>query len=281
MSQDWRQPDHPVYASLIAEAKSRAQNKKIDFVCIGTTWILIQVEGGTGVAMNLSPASRTVEWSGTLQGRPCMEIIEWVYSWNHLQSGIGLACINALLNGPENPLCQNANPNLVPGGAGSGGKRLNGAEGLTGQGNLSVFDYFSPQLSGARIVVIGRYPGLQVSLSGLDYVVLERESTVDDLPDTAAEYLIPKADWLFLTATALINKSLPRLIEIASRSSNLTTVLMGPSMPWSGLWRNLGIDYLAGVGITDPAALKHTILQGGGMRIFEGGVHYRLNRLKP
>lgn len=281
MSQDWRQPDHPVYASLIAEARSRAQDKQIDFVCIGTTWILIQVEGGTGVAMNLSPVSRTVEWSGTLQGRPCIEIIEWVYSWNYLESGIGLACINALLNGSENPLCQNADPILVPGGAGSGEEGLNRPVGLRGQGNLSVFDYFLPQLSGARIVVIGRYPGLQVSLSGLDYVVLERESTVDDLPDTAAEYLIPKADWLFLTATALINKSLPRLIEIAGRSSNLTTVLMGPSMPWSGVWRNLGIDYLAGVGITDPAVLKHTILQGGGMRIFEGGVHYRLNRLTP
>ena len=40
-----------------------------------------------------------------------------------------------------------------------------------------------------------------------------------------------------------------------------------------------GIDYLAGVQVTDPGQLRRTVAEGGGTRLFEGGVQYRLASL--
>ena len=54
---------------------------------------------------------------------------------------------------------------------------------------------------------------------------------------------------------------------------------MGPTVPWLAELAEMGINYLAGVAITDPTALKQTIAEGGGMRIFETGVEYRLLEL--
>jgi hypothetical protein len=41
----------------------------------------------------------------------------------------------------------------------------------------------------------------------------------------------------------------------------------------------MGIDYLAGVAITNPKALRQTVAEGGGRRIFETGVEYRVLKL--
>jgi hypothetical protein len=41
----------------------------------------------------------------------------------------------------------------------------------------------------------------------------------------------------------------------------------------------MGIDYLAGVTVTNPKKLRQTIAEGGGRRIFETGVEYRLLKL--
>jgi uncharacterized protein (DUF4213/DUF364 family) len=67
-----------------------------------------------------------------------------------------------------------------------------------------------------------------------------------------------------------------RLVEL---SQNAQLVLMGPTVPWVKEMAQMGIDYLAGVAVTNPTALKQTIAEGGGRRIFETGVEYRLLKL--
>jgi hypothetical protein len=88
--------------------------------------------------------------------------------------------------------------------------------------------------------------------------------------------LLPNADWVFLTATSLINKTFPRLAELAQHA---TTVLMGPTTPWLPQLAEFGIDYLAGVEVIDAEKLQQTIAEGGGVRIFETGVRYRVVEL--
>ena len=147
---------------------------------------------------------------------------------------------------------------------------------LAGGGNLAVFEHFAPQLKNRRVVVIGRYPGLEAYAGALDLTVLERQQTEGDLPDPACEYLLPQADWVFLTASSLANKTFPRLAELSRRA---TTVLMGPGTPWLADFADFGIDYLAGVDVTDSTQLRRTVAEGGGTRLFEGGVRYRLAAL--
>jgi hypothetical protein len=136
-----------------------------------------------------------------------------------------------------------------------------------------VFEHFAPRLEGKRVVVVGRYPGLETLELGWRLSVLERQPGPGDLPDPAAEYLLPEADWVFLTATSIPNKTFPRLAEL---SRGARVVLMGPTVPWLEGLADFGIDYLAGVSVEDGDALHRTVAEGGGTRIFETSVRYRV-----
>lgn len=207
----------------------------------------------------MSPAekSRILPWPGTLAGRKASDLAPWVASWNFFEASAGLAAINAIINAPGNAVMEAAQP--------------------LGAGNLAVFEHFKPQLAGKRIAVIGRYPGLAEVFSGYDVRVLERSPGDHDLPDTSAEYVLADCDWVFLTATSLINKTFPRLAEL---SRHAVTVLMGPSCPWLPEWRGFGIDIVAGVQVTDPAKAWQIVLEGGGTRLFDGGVRYAFADLR-
>jgi hypothetical protein len=147
-----------------------------------------------------------------------------------------------------------------------------------GANNLAVFEYFLPQLQSSKTVVIGRYPGLDefAQTHQLNLTVLERQPGPGDLPDIACEYLLPDAEWVFLTASTIPNKTFPRLAELAR---NATTVLMGPTAPWLPELYHFGIDYLAGIDIADADTLRATVCEGGGVRLFDGGVRYRIAAL--
>lgn len=221
-------------------------------VLIGLTWTLCQADG-MGLAMSPGQATRILPWSGTLVDRPVADLIPWIDSWNPYEATVGMAAINATLNANSDLLAA-AKP-ITP----------------TGSGNLAVFEHFLPVIKNQRVVIIGRYPNLDQYEQVADLSIIERQPTGQDYPDPACEYLLPTADWVFLTATSIINKTFPRLVEL-SQAAKL--VLMGPTMPWLPALADMGIDYLAGVRVSNPMRLRQTIAEGGGVRIFETGVQY-------
>ncbi len=238
-----------VYELLLDKVWSTAV---IEELMIGLTWTRCQA-GGTGLAMSPAIATRTLPWPGTLRGQAAIDIAGWVRSWQPHEATVGMATLNALLN-QDSPL-------------------LAQAQTVVGEGpaNLRIFEYFLPQLRGKRVVVVGRYPGLQQYQQQFDLEVLERQAGEWDLPDPACEYVLGKADWVFLTASSLTNKTFPRLAELAS---DATLVLMGPTVPWLPELAEFGVDFLAGVRIVDEEALRQTVMEGGGTRIFNNGVQY-------
>jgi len=248
---------HPIYAALIHEAQGcPGYDAPLERVCIGQVWTLVRVNGFTGLCMTPASAyTRTLSWPGTLTGRRASEVIAWLGSWQPFEACLAVATLNAVLSGAGKAwaLREEATP--------------------LGGGNLAVFAALGERLQGQKLGVIGRYPGLDRVLSGLDYHCVERSPGEDDLPDPASEFLLPDSDWAFITASALSNKTLPRLLELARRAR---VVLMGPSMPWSTVWCDWGVDYLAGVEVVDEELLWRTAAEAGGVRIFEGGVAYRL-----
>ncbi|WP_295446633.1 DUF364 domain-containing protein [uncultured Thiodictyon sp.] len=251
------EPPERIYDLLIDAVPTAAC---ADEVLIGLTWTLCRTAGGIGLAMSPGTATRTLAWPGTLAGRRLAELAPWVRAWDPFEATVGMAAINAALN-PGAVLAATA-VGLTPGPA----------------ANLAVFHHFADQLAGRRVAVIGRYPGLDALELGWDLTVIERNPGAGDLPDPAAEFCLPAADWVFLTATSLINKTFPRLAEL-SRAATL--VLMGPTVPWLGELRDWGVDYLAGVRVTDPQGLRQTIAEGGGTRIFAAGVEYAVADLRP
>ncbi len=98
----------------------------------------------------------------------------------------------------------------------------------------------------------------------------ERNPLEGDLPDFAAEYVLPEQDhYIFITGTALTNKTMPRLLELCAQA---TVALVGstgaPLVPW---WFDLGVDILAGAVVTDKAAVWRRTQEGGHRGIFERG----------
>ena len=250
-------PNH-LYELLLDSCSSQTQ---ADRILIGLVWTLCQddQQGTTGLAMSPAIATRTLPWSGTLTGKPITDLAAWIVDWEPYKSTVAMAAINCCLNAralPESVLLPSHSEHP----------------------NLTVFEHFLPQIQGKNVVVVGHYPGIERYQKQMQLTVLERQPQPGDLPDAAAEFLLPKADWVFLTASSIPNKTIPRLAELAS---NAKTVLMGPTVPWLPQLHEFGIDYLAGVEVVDAHALYHTAAQGGGVRIFADGVRYRVAELTP
>ena len=126
--------------------------------------------------------------------------------------------------------------------------------------------------------MVGRYPGIERYAEQLNLSIIERQPQLSDYPDPACEFLLPDADWVFLTASSITNKTFPRLAELAQHA---TTVLMGPTVPWLPELHEFAIDYLAGVEVVDPVKLYRTAAEGGGVNIFKDAVRYRIVDLTP
>jgi uncharacterized protein (DUF4213/DUF364 family) len=231
----------------------------VDNLMIGLVWTLCQSRGNgsTGLAMSPGLATRMLPWSGALSGKAVTDLAAWILEWDPYQATVAMAAINSCINSrplPESVALDNSGEHA----------------------NLAVFDYFLSHLQNKNVVVVGHYPGIERYRNLMQLSVLEKQPTAGDLPDSACEFLLPQADWVFLTASSIPNKTFPRLAEL---SANAKTVLMGPTVPWLPQLHEFGIDYLAGVEIIDTEALYQTAAQGGGVRIFNQGLRYRIANL--
>lgn len=244
-----------LYDTLTERARCRA---KVRRVLLGLNWSVAEVRG-SGLSFSPVDPPRTLSFPGTLAGREAADLVPWIRSFDPCEATVGCAVVNAIINDDDNAA-------------------LKSAERLTDSAppHLRVFANFTDQTRDANVVVVGKYPGLDELWRGRKYVCLERRMAPGTLPDTAAEYVLPRADWVFVTASAIANKTLPRLLEL-SRSA--TTVLMGPSVPWLEEWADFDVDFLAGVAVTDRDKLWQISQEGGGTRIFEDAVEYRLLHL--
>jgi len=250
---------HPreIYDLLLDKTRSP---ETIQEILIGLTWTLARVGDSSGLAMSPHSQTRTLPWSGTLVGKSLAELSPWIRSWNSYEAVVAMAAINAKLNQNNAALVAQSVVLDTPQFA-----------------NLDVFEHFLPRLLGKKVMIVGRYPHLEQYAKQFNFHVLERNPTGDDLPDPACEYLLPEAEWVFLTASSIPNKTFPRLVEL---SQNAHIVLIGPTAPWLTELADFGIEFLAAVDIATPDKLRQTVAEGGGVRIFENGARYHIFDLK-
>jgi uncharacterized protein (DUF4213/DUF364 family) len=166
--------------------------------------------------------------SGDLAGRSALELAKRLRSWNPLEASLGVAAINSLIE-----------PAGAPG---------------------NVFDALVEQVRGRTVTVIGRFPSNeQIARTAAHAHFLEMDPGPGELPPYACEEVIPASDIVVITATALINKTLARLLELAKDAE---AVVLGPSTPMNDVLFWHGADVLAGVRVTDTEALIDSVMQG-------------------
>jgi len=224
---------------------------------MGLHWTLIR---STATGMALTPFDRGLTFGshgasaasrigGRIVGMPVRELAECVKSWDFFEAALGLAAINSVVNSPDQveKLCGLPLANLE---------------------QVSGFEYYAERLRGQKVAVVGRFPDLDTLDKICRLTVLERRPGPGDLPDSACEYVLPEQDCVFLTATTLINKTLPRLLEL---SRNAFTVLVGPSTPLTPLLFEHGIDALAGTVVVDPESVWQVAQEGAAREVFNHG----------
>jgi uncharacterized protein (DUF4213/DUF364 family) len=121
-------------------------------------------------------------------------------------------------------------------------------------------------LKGKSLAMIGHllgHSGIREELLSQcsEYYVLEREPREGDYPDSACEYILPQSDIVVITGSASMNKTMPRLLELAE---NAEVILTGPSVPMCQELFSLGISRLYGVIIEDVDAMSRGIVESKG-----------------
>jgi uncharacterized protein len=237
-----------IYDELIAAVPSDLQ---VDECMVGLHWTLIRSRA-IGMAHTLFDKGGCSPIRGIgnrIAGMSVRKLAEYIKSWDLFEATLGLAAINSVLNSPEQ-------------------LEKIGGQPVANQKQTSAFEYYAEKVRDKKVAVIGRFPDLEQLEAICRLSVLERSPGPGDLPDYACEYVLPSQDFVFITATTLINKTFPRLLEL---SCNAFKFLVGPSTPFSPILFKHGIDTLAGTIIVDPESVRRAALEGAARGIFENG----------
>ena len=239
-------PEWSLYERLLADLPA---DETVRACLVGSAWTLIEARG-VGMAMSFHDDTWQACPTSRFSGRPLAEVAAHLTSWNLVEAAIGLAALNAHYN--ERARVEEWL-----------GRRVGDAE------DSPVFRSLEDELAGARVGVIGHFPNLDRLAARCELAVFERNPRPGDVPDYAEDYLLPHMDWVLITGTALTNKTLPHLLDV-SRSARV--VLVGPSVPLTPLWFELGVHMLAGSVVTDPKRLWPVVQEGSCFEVFRNGV---------
>jgi uncharacterized protein (DUF4213/DUF364 family) len=176
---------------------------------------------------------------GRLTEKTTLELAEYAKSWNLIEASIGIAAINSMIK-PE------------------------------GEADINALDIILEKSRDKKVTMVGSFPLIpeirsvarKLQVLELDpYRLNPKEGTIIE---TASDYIIPESDIVVITGSTLINKSMERLLALAT-SGKAYTIILGPSTPMCKLLFDYGADMLAGADITDPQKILQVISQSGGM----------------
>ena len=242
-----------LYDTLIAGIPPALSVRR--FGC-GAIWSYVESsEGGVGLAMTINATSFPPRrWD--YDGMPLRELAELSKSWNFVEAALGVAAINAYYN---------ALPRV----------RALGARFPTpGTDEQDAFFSMAGEIAGKRIATIGSFPKLSRAFSGaFDLSVIEKDPAPGEYPDSAAEFLLPQQDLIFITGSSLVNKTLPRLLEL---SRGAQVILLGPTVPLTPLFFDRGVDCLAGYVATDAERCRKIAACGNAISLRKAGERVRL-----
>lgn len=225
---------------LIASIDNDAQVRR---VLVGAHWTVVcsrRCGMASTILGNKPHGHEKVRDVGHLEHKSALELAKYAQSDNLLEASIGVAAINSLLE---------INDSLAV--------ELNAAEVLINKGK------------GKNIALVGHFPFIPKLREAAGQLwVIEQRPTDDEYPAESAPDLIPKADVVALTGTALINHTLGGLLELCHRDA--LVMVLGPSTPLSPVLFQHGATFISGTQVLDEHAVMCTVAQGATFQQVEG-----------
>ena len=181
-----------------------------------------------------------VKEPGFLLDKTPLELAQLAYSQSILEASVGMATINSLLEIDENSCIE-----------------LNAAELIMEKGK------------GKRIAIVGHFPFIpRVRKYSKEVWVIEKNPKKDDFGEAEADNLIPQADVVAITGTALTNHTLDNLLELCSPGAYV--IMLGDTAPLSPILFDYGVDALSGTKVVDSEVALRCVSQGANFRQIRG-----------
>jgi hypothetical protein len=212
-------------------------------VLIGAHWTVV-CSRHCGMATSLmsghSHGHAQVRDAGHLHEKSVRELAQLAYSDEMMEASVGFAAINSMLDVDE-----------------SAAREMNASETLTSLGR------------GKNVALVGHFPFIpQLRQSVGQLWVIEKNPAKDEYPAEAAADLIPQADVVALTGSALVNHTLDELLSLCHPGAHV--MVLGPSTPLSPVLFKHGATIISGTRVVDEAAVMRTVGQGASFRQVSG-----------
>ncbi len=232
----------------------------VDNITVGLSWTTVIAGNYCGTAMTVKEQDCYMDLMDCRRGQPLKYLASLAKSWNFTEASIGVAAMNAYYNNKET-WKHSVSLADIP-------WKMVGSE--------NAFDGYAQAVKGKRVAVIGHFRRLEDYLTEAKKVeVLERKPNGDDLPDSACEYILPEQDYVFITGVTLINKTLPRLLQL---SKSAQVILVGPSTPMTPILFRYGVSELSGFLVGGRDALVDAVSIAGHKSFFQCGDRVRMVR---
>jgi uncharacterized protein (DUF4213/DUF364 family) len=181
-----------------------------------------------------------VRAAGRLREKTALELASLTRSDRFLEASIGVAAINSLLDVDERQaLLVNAGEVLIE------------------------------RAAGKRVALVGHFPFIpQLRRSAGQLWVIEQQPVPGEYPAGAAADLIPQADIVALTGSALINHTLDDLLGLCGCDAEV--MVLGASTPLSPVLFERGVSILSGARVTEEAAVLRLAGEGATFRQMHG-----------
>jgi uncharacterized protein (DUF4213/DUF364 family) len=213
-------------------------------VRIGRFWTAVWSRA-CGLASTAGPSdhehgARFVEDAGRLTGRSALELARLAYSASTLEAAIGVAAINSLLEIDEARCVE-----------------LNAGDLLTERGR------------GRKVALIGHFPFVPALREAAARLwVLELHPQPGDRLAEEAAAIVPEAELVAITGSALINHTLEPLLSLCRADSFV--VVLGPTTPLSPILFDHGADVISGTRVVDPELALRCVSEGATFRQIRG-----------
>ncbi len=231
------------------------ENLLVDELICGNGFSYVRSGDGSGMAGFRSIETRAPMFTKNLLGAPLQEVATIVKSWNFAEASVGLAAINAYYNNPRV--------------ARENGVEFSDAKRVEDRMN-DPFIMSQNEIKGKRVAVVGHFPYLANLFEPVcDLSIISWDPVEGDFPFTACEYLLPECDYVFITCSSIVNKSLPRILELSQNARRITIV--GPATTLAPVLFDYGINDLSGFIIKDNLLAGRIIAGSERVALFSSG----------
>ena len=177
---------------------------------------------------------------GLLLDKTPLELAQLAYSKSILEAAIGMATINSLVEIDENSCVE-----------------LNAAELIIEKGE------------GKKVAIVGHFPFIsRVRKYSKELWIIEKNPKEGDFTEAEADNLIPQADVVAITGTALTNHTMEHLLELCNPKAYI--IVLGDTAPLSPILFDYGLNAVSGTRVVNAELALRCVSEGANFRQIRG-----------